>query len=83
MSHSIHLVVPIEQAFIRQKAAAKYLGLSEQGFIKLLRRGEGPPCYKKGRSVFFEIAALREWMFKPTSVSSEVSHHLEHEHKAA
>jgi hypothetical protein len=62
-----------EPAFVRQKQAAQYLGMSEQGLIKILRRGDGPPRIKKGRAVYFEIAALRQWMLKDLVGYDEVS----------
>jgi predicted DNA-binding transcriptional regulator AlpA len=54
----------VEPAFVRQKQAAQYLGMSEQGLIKLLRKGSGPPRIKKDRAVYFEVASLRHWMLK-------------------
>jgi hypothetical protein len=62
---------PVEPAFLRQKNAARYVGMSEQGFIKMLRRGEGPPRIKKNRAVYFEIAALRSWMLRDQEPISE------------
>jgi hypothetical protein len=70
-------VIEVAPAFVRQKAAARYLGMSEQGLIKMLRRGEGPPCHKKGRAIFYEIAALHAWMVTPPQVSSAASLRLD------
>jgi predicted DNA-binding transcriptional regulator AlpA len=49
-------------AYLRQKKAATYVGLSEQMLIKLVRKNEGPPRIRKGRAVLYSVKALDEWM---------------------
>lgn len=49
-------------AYLRQKKAAAYVGLSEQMLPKLVRKNEGPPRIRKGRAVLYSAKALDEWM---------------------
>jgi predicted DNA-binding transcriptional regulator AlpA len=47
---------------LRQKQAAAYVGMSESGFIKLMRKGQGPRQIIKDRAVYFKTEHLDAWM---------------------
>lgn len=48
--------------FVRARAAASILGISYSFFRVLLRRGEGPPSIRLGRTRLFNVASLQAYM---------------------
>ena len=65
-----------QPAFLRQKQAAAYVGMSESGFIKLMRKGLGPRQIIKDRAVYFKTEHLDAWMLAdlvPEDVAVEIT----------
>lgn len=58
----------ITPAYLRQKRAAEYVGLSEQMLIKMHNKGAGPPRIKKGRAVLYAKTSLDAWMLQSEDV---------------
>ena len=49
-------------AYLRLRAAADYLSVTQQYLNKMERMGQGPRRIKKGRMTFYSVADLDAWM---------------------
>ena len=60
-----------ENARLRQAAAAEYLGVKPRTLEKWRRVGGGPPFFKLGRVVVYDLSELEAWLAarKRTSTS--------------
>ncbi|MGO9897684.1 MAG: helix-turn-helix transcriptional regulator [Bryobacteraceae bacterium] len=52
----------IAPAYLRLRAAADYLSVTQQYLNKMERMGQGPRRIKKGRMTFYAVADLDTWM---------------------
>jgi excisionase family DNA binding protein len=52
----------LSPGFLRPKAAAAYLDISQSLLAKQIRLGTGPKFRKIGRAVLFKVADLDSWM---------------------
>jgi predicted DNA-binding transcriptional regulator AlpA len=51
-----------EETLVNRRVVAAFLGMSESGFVKLVRRGDGPPYYRFGRMMRFSPTAVKAWV---------------------
>ena len=49
-------------AYLRLRAAAEYLSVTQQYLNKMERMDQGPRRIKKGRMTFYAVADLDAWM---------------------
>lgn len=47
---------------LKEKDAAKYIGVSHSTLRRWRQKGIGPKHYRLGRPYFYTIAAIEEWM---------------------
>ena len=48
--------------YLRQRDAARYCGICVSMLLKLVAKGQGPRCIRKGRAVLYDIRELDAWM---------------------
>jgi hypothetical protein len=52
----------LPRRYFNTAAAAHYTGISQKRLEKMRCVGGGPKYYKRGRSVFYSVESLDEWM---------------------
>jgi predicted DNA-binding transcriptional regulator AlpA len=61
-TESASIPARIAPAYLRLRAAADYLSVTQQYLNKMERMGQGPRRIKKGRMTFYSVAELDAWM---------------------
>jgi predicted DNA-binding transcriptional regulator AlpA len=51
-----------EETLVNRRVVAAFLGMTESGFVKIIRRGDGPPYFRFGRMMRFSPTAVKAWV---------------------